>query len=152
MTIDEGTGGEWIRLPKDQERCPLTGLSRASLNQILSETDPETGEKLVESFTKSQPGARRGIKLINRRSLLAYLDREAKAQSGLRFAKHILNPDKLSLDEVLRDMETFTYFLNPDAQISIDEWERGALSTRRLRILALLENGILEQVSPPEAE
>jgi hypothetical protein len=152
MNPEEPLSGEWLRLPKDHERCPETGLSRASLNQILSETDPETGEKLVESYTKFQPNSTRGIKLINRRSLLAYMDREAKAQNGLRFADRILNPYRLSLDEVLEDMEIFNNFLNPDAEISEYDWERGKLSTRRLRVMALLGNGILERITPPEAE
>jgi len=152
MPSDDGQGGEWIRLPKEGDRCAVTGLSRASLNQILNETDPETGEKLVESFTKSQPGASRGIKLINRRSLLDYLNNEAKSQNGLRFAQHVHNPDRLSLDVVLRDRETFINFLNPDALITDEDWENGKLSTRRLRILALLENRILERTTPSEEE
>ncbi|MCX6970029.1 MAG: hypothetical protein NTV93_07740 [Verrucomicrobia bacterium] len=152
MTANEDQNGEWLRLPKEGERCSVTGLSRASLNQILTETDPETGEKLVESFTKSQPGTSRGIKLINSRSLLDYMESAAKAQNGLRFAKHILNPDRDSLDVVLGDKKTFNEYLNPDADISDYEWERGGLRTRHLRILALLEKGVLERIAPPEAE
>ena len=64
---------EWIRLPKEGEKCPLTGLSRSSLNEIVDEVDPDTGEKVLLSVIKVKEGASRGIKLINRASLAAYL-------------------------------------------------------------------------------
>jgi hypothetical protein len=142
---------EWLRLPKDQEKCPVSGLSRSSLNEILNETDPVTGEKLVESLVKVKEGAKRGIKLINRRSLLEYLAREAEAQNGLRFADHIRNPDRLSINQVLEDLETFNNFLGPDQIITMDDWHHGNLSTRRSRLVALIDMGVVAQdrVPPP---
>ncbi len=152
MTPDSSEKGPWLRLPKEKERCAVTGLSRTALNRILDETDPETGEALVASVTMVQPGARRGIKLINRDSLLRYLNRAAKAGNGLRFADHIRNPALLTIDEVVEDFETFVNFLDPDATISTDDWERGMLSTRRARIRALLDTGTLERTSSATGE
>ncbi len=61
---------EWIRFPDEGERCETTGLSRTSLAEILDEADPETGEKFILSMVKKKPGAKRGIRLINKQSLL----------------------------------------------------------------------------------
>ncbi|MEI8341088.1 MAG: hypothetical protein WCH43_06065 [Verrucomicrobiota bacterium] len=143
---------EWIRLPADGEKCPHTGLSRSSLNEILNETDPETGEKLVLSSVKIKEGAKRGIKLINRQSLLDYLMKQAESQNGLRFAPHIANPEHLSIDELLESMEDFNNFLDPDISITEEAWERGAFSTRRLRLLALMEVGAVIRVTAEEGE
>jgi len=140
---------DWIRLPKDQEKCPYTGLSRSTLNEILTETDPLTGEKLVKSLVKIKPGAKRGIKLINLESVLDYLEKEAKRQSGLRFAVQILNPEDLSIDQVLEDRETFNNFLNPDLEITIEAWENGLFSTRRKRLMALFNAGVVVNDRPP---
>ena len=141
---------EWIRLPADGEKCPHSGLNRSSLNEILNETDPETGEKLVLSSVKIKEGAKRGIKLINRQSLLDYLNKQAESQNGLSFATHISNPEHLSINEVLESMEHFNNFLDPDIAITEDAWERGAFSTRRLRLLALIEVGSVIRVSAQE--
>lgn len=66
---------EWIRLPSPRARCRLTGLSRTSLNELA-----ERG--VIRAITVRQPGALRGIKLLNRASLLAYLRRLEVEQCG----------------------------------------------------------------------
>lgn len=66
---------EWIRLPSPRARCRLTGLSRTSLNELA-----ERG--VIRAVTVRQPGALRGIKLLNRASLLAYLRRLETEQCG----------------------------------------------------------------------
>jgi len=143
---------DWIRLPKDQEKCPYTGLSRSTLNEILTETDPLTGEKLVKSLVKIKPGAKRGIKLINLESVLDYLEKEAKRQSGLRFAVHIINPEGLSIDQVLEDRETYNNFLNPDLEITFEAWENGHFSTRRKRLMVLFDTGVVVKDRPPAVD
>ena len=71
---------EWIRLPSPRARCRLTGLSRTSLNELA-----ERG--VIRAVTVRQPGALRGIKLLNRASLLAYLRRLEVEQCGDAAAK-----------------------------------------------------------------
>src|SRR5437762_9396255 len=59
---------EWLRLPLPGARCPLTGLSRTTLIEL-----GDRGEIVMKRVRK--PGATRGIVIINKQSLLAYLDR-----------------------------------------------------------------------------
>ena len=56
----------YVRLPKPRGRCPLTGLCRSSLANLLD-------EGLIRGVTIRRHGARRGIRLIYKDSLLAYL-------------------------------------------------------------------------------
>ncbi len=57
---------EFLRLPQPGTRCWLTSLSRSTLNELI-----DAGE--IRAVTIRQPGARRGIKLLNKQSVLAYL-------------------------------------------------------------------------------
>lgn len=134
---------EWIRFPDEGERCETTGLSRTSLAEILDEADPETGEKLILSMVKKKPGAKRGIRLINKQSLLDYLKRSAAAQNGLRWADHVANPDRCGVDEVLENRILFELFLGPDNHVPDEAWEEGNLSGRKARLLALINAGVL---------
>ena len=72
---------EFIRLPAPRTRCCLTGLSRTSLNELV-----ESGA--VRSVTLRKPGASRGIKLINRASLLDYLHGLEQEQTKGREVRH----------------------------------------------------------------
>lgn len=87
---------------------------------------------------KRKEGAERGIRLIKKQSLLDYLDRQAAGQSGLRWADHILNPDNLTIDDVVADQDTFHHFLGLENEISDQKWEVAAkvdcaISSSRLR-------------------
>jgi hypothetical protein len=149
MTVFSWGMDEWIRLPKEGEKCPHTGLSRTSLNELLNEADPETGEKLVRWVYKKKPGAKEArIKLIDRQSLLAYLDKLAASQNGLRFASNVANPLKLSLEEVLNSREDFNNFLNPDFTVTEDDWICGEFETRRQRLRALIGVGVVVRDAP----
>ncbi len=67
---------EWLRLPSPRARCRLTGLSRTGLNEAI-----ERGE--IRAITVRQPGAVRGVKLINKASLVTWLRRlDAEQNSG----------------------------------------------------------------------
>jgi len=66
---------EWIRLPKPGARCRLSSLSRTSLNEAVAR-----GE--IRSITVRQPGSTRGIKLLNKASLAAWLNRLDQEQNG----------------------------------------------------------------------
>jgi hypothetical protein len=64
----------YVRLPKWGARCPFTGLTRSALDlltraQALNNFRPPVRSKLLR-----QTGQKAGIKLIDYRSLRAYLD------------------------------------------------------------------------------
>ena len=57
-----------MRLPKTGQRCTITGLSRATLNELILGTQPP-----VKSVVLRKRGNTRGIRLIECQSLLAHL-------------------------------------------------------------------------------
>jgi hypothetical protein len=57
---------EFLRLPPAGGRCPLTGLSRTSLIELAD-------RGLINIKRVRKPGATRGIVLVQKASLLAYL-------------------------------------------------------------------------------
>jgi hypothetical protein len=57
---------EFCRLPRPKNRCPLTGLSRTSLVELI-----DAGK--VRAVRLRKKGAVRGVTLVNRQSLLDYL-------------------------------------------------------------------------------
>lgn len=70
------TSPEWTRLPAPRKRDDLTGLSRSSMNEAIERGD-------IRSITVRQPGATRGIKLINVASVRGWLARLDAEQNGL---------------------------------------------------------------------
>lgn len=66
---------EFLRLPSPGARCRLTGMSRTSLNEAIDRRD-------IRAITVRQPGATRGIKLIFKESLLAWLSKLDAQQNG----------------------------------------------------------------------
>lgn len=59
---------EFIRLPKAGEKCPVTGLPRTTLIDLLD----EAGDKVRVSYLRRK-GAASGIKLIPRQQLIDYI-------------------------------------------------------------------------------
>ena len=59
---------EFIRLPRNGERCPLSGLSRSLLNSLILGDKPP-----VRSVVLRQRGKVKGVRLIVWASLKAYL-------------------------------------------------------------------------------
>ena len=57
---------EFIRLPRPRERCPLSGLSRTTLVELL-----DAGK--IKGLTIRRPGTTRGIRLVVKASLLSHL-------------------------------------------------------------------------------
>jgi hypothetical protein len=66
---------EFIRLPRAGQRCPWTGLSRASLNELIL---PPCAQ--VRSVVLRRSGAIRGVRLISYDSLLDFLHGEMEQQ------------------------------------------------------------------------
>ena len=65
---------EFIRLPRSGAKDPITSLNRSALNALILPTR-ENGYKppVLSVVLKSRKGATRGVRLINVRSLLDYL-------------------------------------------------------------------------------
>ncbi len=57
------------------------------------------------AVTHKQPGAKRDILLITRKSLFTYFNEETRCLGGLRFAEHVHNPKSHSVDAVLSDID-----------------------------------------------
>lgn len=64
---------EYIRLPKPGARCPHSGLSRTTLIELSVPSSRNGYKPVVESKQLKRRNAKRGIRLINRESLLAHL-------------------------------------------------------------------------------
>ena len=77
---------EFIRLPAPKERCPLTGLSRGALNDLILPCPKNGFNPPVKSFCIRQRGAKTGIRIIDfqslRRFILAHEDTTATAQNS----------------------------------------------------------------------
>lgn len=67
------TRPEFIRLPAPGKRCPYTGLSRSTLNELTIPGPANDNRPPVKSVVLRKRGALRGIRLINYDSLMAYL-------------------------------------------------------------------------------
>lgn len=61
---------EFIRPPKPGEVCPVTGLSRSSLMDLLKEAGP----KKIRVRYLRKPGATTGIAMIPRQDLVDYIN------------------------------------------------------------------------------
>jgi len=58
---------EWVRLPRQGEAEPRTGLTRSVLNRLCT-------EKKVKSVSLREEGKKRGTRLVHLPSLLSYLE------------------------------------------------------------------------------
>ena len=63
----------YIRLPKPKERCPMTGMSRSKLNELVLPNQRNAFNPPVESLSLKLPGRTRGTRLIIWPSLKRYL-------------------------------------------------------------------------------
>jgi hypothetical protein len=65
---------EFIRYPKPKDRCPLTGLSRTTLAELV-----DSGA--VKAAKVRKKGSQRSITLVHRESLLDYLRSQMPVES-----------------------------------------------------------------------
>ena len=64
---------EFLRLPPPGQKCPITGLTRGFLNQLIL-PNPQNGFKPpVRSFCLRRKGHARGVRLIDRADLIRYI-------------------------------------------------------------------------------
>jgi hypothetical protein len=67
----------WVRLPKNKERCPYTGLSRSTLCLLATPMRRNHNQPPVLSKAVLANGSKRGIRLIHLPSLLAYIEKQS---------------------------------------------------------------------------
>lgn len=66
---------EWLQLPKSSKRCPVSGLSRSKLNELILPCAANGYKPPVTSKSlKATKWAKRGIRLYNVASLLAWIE------------------------------------------------------------------------------
>ena len=63
----------WIRLPRPGTRCPVSGLSRSGLAELVRPCPRNSYRAPVEARVLKRRGAARGVLLVNRAALLAYI-------------------------------------------------------------------------------
>lgn len=68
-----GARPEFLRLPRPGERCPVTGLSRTTLNELTIPSAANGNRPPVRSVVLRKRGASRGIRLVDFESLTSYL-------------------------------------------------------------------------------
>jgi Recombinase len=66
-------GPVYIRLPKPGEKCPITGLSRAKLNELVLPNERNHFNPPVASKSLRKAGAQKGVRLVLLESLMNYL-------------------------------------------------------------------------------
>jgi hypothetical protein len=91
---------EWIRLPRAGERCPYSNLSRSTLNNLILPCKANKNCPPVKSSVVRQKGATRGVRLIHRASLMAYIEAGKETAFG-QDAKVSSNGSLRSLKERL---------------------------------------------------
>ena len=64
----------WLRLPRPGARCPVSGLSRSTLAELVRPCPRNGYRPPVEARLLKRRDARRGVLLISRDSLLGYLN------------------------------------------------------------------------------
>jgi hypothetical protein len=80
------TRPEFLRLPKPGHLCPLTGLNRSAINELILAT-PRNGHKPpVRSFVLRQKGAKTGIRLVDYDSLTGYIRGHVDTPDGMEAA------------------------------------------------------------------
>jgi len=69
---------EFIRLPKNGEQCPYSGLTRSFINSVILATPSNSFKPPVQSFVIRKKGARTGVRLVSYESLRQYILQHAE--------------------------------------------------------------------------
>lgn len=64
----------WIRLPRPGTRCPVSGLSRSSLAELVRPCARNGYRPPVEARMLRRKGSTRGVLLVSRPALVEYLN------------------------------------------------------------------------------
>ncbi|MGB8353154.1 MAG: hypothetical protein WCD79_04645 [Chthoniobacteraceae bacterium] len=79
--------------------------------------------------------------MINRASLLAFIERKAKEQCQRQFADHVNNPKNYTVEQVIEDYELWSLFVDVEFQVPKANWEE---RSREERIECLENLGLLK--------
>ena len=71
---------EWIRLPKTGNLCPLTGLTRSKMNELILPCAANENKPPVRSVVLRQRGKIKGVRLVSFDSLIAHIRQQAEEQ------------------------------------------------------------------------
>ncbi len=66
----------WLRLCRPGERCPVSGLSRSTLAELCRPGPRNDYRPQIECRVLKRKGATRGVLLVNRQSLLDYINEQ----------------------------------------------------------------------------
>jgi hypothetical protein len=66
-------GPVYIRLPKPGATCPISGLSRSKLNELILPNERNHFNPPVVSSSPRKPGAQKGVRLVLLESLMICL-------------------------------------------------------------------------------
>jgi hypothetical protein len=64
---------EFIRLPKSGKRCPVSGLSRSAMNELVLPSEKNQFRPPVRSHSLRKPGQMKGIRLIDVKALKEFI-------------------------------------------------------------------------------
>lgn len=68
----------YLRLPRAGTRCPVTGLTRTALNELILPTTANGYRPPVRSYSLRRPGQIRGIRLISLPDLVRHIEETGK--------------------------------------------------------------------------
>ncbi len=66
----------WLRLPRPGELCPVSGLSRSTLAELVRPCPRNNFTPPVDSRLIKRPGTARGVLLIRRESLRIFIEEQ----------------------------------------------------------------------------
>ena len=69
---------QYLRLPRAGTRCPVTGLTRTALNELILPTAANGYRPPVRSYSLKRPGQIRGIRLISLPDLVRHIEETGK--------------------------------------------------------------------------
>ena len=66
----------WLRLPRAGSRCTVSGLSRSTLAELVRPCARNDYQPQVDARILKRKGTQRGVLLINRAALLAFIEEQ----------------------------------------------------------------------------
>lgn len=75
----EGTicSPHYVRVPRNGQRCPVTGLCRSHINSLVLPTPGNNYTPAVRSVVLKSRGAIRGVRLVDVSSLISFIESQA---------------------------------------------------------------------------
>lgn len=75
------SASEWQRLPRPNERCSYSGLSRSKLYELITPSEENGFRPPVKSIVLKSSGKERGVRLYSKSSYEEYLKRVQESQA-----------------------------------------------------------------------